>query len=117
MFHARLRAEMHGLVKALAWQNYEEAAISVRNGAEWDARQFRDALAPFLEEYGRLVFNHQARATSLTRITPDGDRQWRVTQVLCDPEGDHDWFVEATVDLRGDELPDGPLIEAQRLSR
>lgn len=123
MFNARLRAELHGLVKALAWQNYDEAAISVRNGGEdagedgWDARRFRDALAPFLEEHGRLVFNHQARATSLTRIVPDGDRQWRVTQVLCDPADDKDWFIEATVDLRGDTLPDGPLIEMQRLTR
>lgn len=118
MFHARLRAELHGLVKALAWRNYDEAAICVRDGQdEWDARRFEDAMAPFYAEYERLVFNHQARNTGLTRIAPDGDRQWRIEQVLCDPEGDNMWFIEATVDLRGDEVPEGPLIAIERIAR
>ena len=122
MFYARLRAEMHALVKALAWKNYDEAAISVRTeGVDpediWDASRFEEALAPYFSEYMRLVFNHQARSTALTRINPDGDRQWRVLQVLCDPEEDNIWYIEARVDLRGDTLPDGPIVAIERIAR
>lgn len=127
MFYARLRAEMHAVVKALAWKNYEEAAISVRTDAPdnavldpediWDANRFEEALVPYFAEYTRLVFNHQARGTALTRINADGDRQWRVLQVLCDPEEDNIWYVEARVDLRGATMPEGPLIAMERITR
>ena len=60
---ARVRAELHGLVRALALQDWEAAAASVRADPDdvWDADRIAQALAPFLAEYGAAGF-HARRA-------------------------------------------------------
>ena len=114
-FAARVRAELHGLVAALSRRDWEAAADAVRQGPEgsdsaWPPERFEQATAPFFERYGRLVFDHQARLADKTVLTDLGERRWRATQLLCDPEGDSLWHVEAVVDLSDVESLDGPLI-------
>ena len=117
-FAARLRAEMHRLVKALAEGDFEEAACCVRPpspdepGLEpWTAERFEAALAGFLGTYERVVFDHRARLTDKTLIEAAGRRRWEISQVLCDPAGDDFWCARGVVDL-SDEAPvtDDPLI-------
>lgn len=116
---AQIRAESHQLVRALAEGDYEQAAASVWQGADaettWAAQHFEEALAPFLREYEKLLFNHEARQTQNTRITSTGPRLWEITQVLLDPQGDAFWFLRAEVDLRQPENFEGPLLRMRYL--
>jgi len=111
-FNARVRAELHALVKALSEGDWEEAAASVaqREDDPWDAARFEAALAPFLEEHERLVFDHSARLTDKTRLVADGKHRWKVSQVLVDPSDDNLWAISGAIDLTEDTAPEGPMI-------
>lgn len=104
-FGARVRAELHTLVRALAENDYEEAEGSVWRGEEnseefWPANRFQVAMAPFLAQRGPLVFNAQARSAQNTRMSSIGPRQWAFTQVLVDGQGENDWYLSGTIDLQ-----------------
>lgn len=114
---ARIRAELHLLVRALAAGRYEDAAASVRQDESdpWDAARFEAALAPFLEEYGRVVFDGRARLADQTGIKTVAQRRFEVTQKLLDPAGDGFWHVEGEVDLEGEKAPEGPIFRVRRI--
>jgi superfamily II RNA helicase len=115
-FNARVRAELHTLVHALADADYEEAAACVRKHEDdpWDAARLEEALAPYLAEHACVVFEPRARQAHYTVIKPTGPKQWDVSQVLCDPDGDDDWCLEGEIDLR-EGIPDGPLVRLRRI--
>jgi hypothetical protein len=119
-FAARVRAEMHLLVRALAVKDWEEAVASVQQdpegpGGTWDVERVETAMAPFFEEYGELVFTPEARRHHWTEIQETGDRTWRVAQTLLDPQGDNLWAVLGTIDLRHPQAMDGPLVRLTRI--
>lgn len=120
-FAARVRAELHNLVRALSRQDWEEAATSVRHDPEapqpWTPERFEEAMAPFFEEYEELVFGPEARRHALTRIRETGERTWEVTQVILDPEGDNLWHALGTIALSPDDELEGPLVELLHLGR
>jgi hypothetical protein len=114
---ARVRAELHGLVRALARKDWEEAAALVRldPADPWDPDRFAQALAPFLQEYARLDFTPDARLAHRTRIAESGPRRWQVSQVLVDPAGDELWALHGEVDLSREKDPQGPLVRLLRI--
>jgi hypothetical protein len=57
----------------------------------------------------------RARQPHLTFVDPDGERRYRVRQVLVDDEDHNDWAIEGVVDLT--EPRDGALIELVRIGR
>jgi len=119
-FAARVRAEMHLLVRALAAKEWEEAVASVQQdpegpGGTWDEERFEAAMAPFVAEYGELVFTPEARRHQWTEIRSTGDRTWEVAQTLLDSQGDNLWAVQGTIDLRNPLTIDGPLVRLTRI--
>ena len=116
-FRARVRTEMHVLVRALAAGRYEEAAGRVRQHPEdpWDAARFEAALRPFFEEYEVLVFDPRARQAHLTLIKQREPRHFDVHQVLVDEAGDNLWNLEGEIDLEADAAPEGPLVQLRRI--
>ncbi|HTQ79793.1 MAG TPA: DUF3516 domain-containing protein, partial [Thermoanaerobaculia bacterium] len=119
-FAARVRAEMHLLVRALATREWEEAVASVQQdpegpGGVWDEERFEAAMQPFSEEHGELVFTPEARRHHLTEIRKTGDRTWDVSQTLLDPQGDNLWAIQGTIDLRRPQATDGPLVRLTRI--
>ncbi len=114
---ARIRGEMHLLVRALAAGRYEDAAGYVRQDEHdvWDAARFEDALAPFLAEYGRIVFDGRARLADQTLIKTLATRRFEIHQKLIDPAGDGFWNLEGDVDLEGERAPEGPLVRLRRI--
>ncbi len=112
---ARVRAEMHRLVRALAGRAWDDAAELVRVDptdpvTAWAPERFEAAMAPFFERFDSLVFDARARLAEHTQMTPTGDHTWRVIQVLLDPEDENLWYLEGIVDLRRPEAVDGPLV-------
>ncbi len=120
-FAARVRAELHLLVRALSEKEWEDAAAAVRqdtgqDGAHdgdnrWDPERFEQAMKPFYEEYGELVFTPEARRHQYTHIREVDERVWEVAQTFLDPQGDNLWAVQGIVDLRDPDVMDGPLVK------
>jgi superfamily II DNA/RNA helicase len=119
-FAARVRAEMHLLVRALSQRAWEEAAELVKHDpddaqTQWDAERFQAALAPFFEEYGELLFTPEARRHHWTQIRSTGDREWEVAHTLLDPQGDNLWAIQGTIDLRNPDEAEGPIVRVGRI--
>jgi len=117
---ARVRAELHLLLRALAHRDWEEAERAVRQievdgDPSWPAARFASALKPYYERYEELRFDHHARLADKTVLRNTGDLRWTATQVLCDPEGDESWFLETTVDLGDVSSLDGPIIALEEI--
>jgi hypothetical protein len=66
--------------------------------AGWTAERWSEALAPYYDEYGEIGTGPAARGPALLHIDA-GPAAWAVRQVFDDPDGDHDWGIEAVVDL------------------
>ncbi len=108
-FEARVRAELHQLVQALAREDYESAALCVA-GDEWDAARFEAELAPVLEAQGRIRTDPEARLGHWTQITSRSELAHDVVQVLIDEEGEGAGQIEAVVELEETVMPAGPMI-------
>jgi superfamily II RNA helicase len=111
-FAARVRAELHALVRALALREWDDAVASVRFDPDdtWRPERFEAAMAEYFAEYPELRWGHEARFPKFTLLTATGDRTWRVRQVMVDPEGDNSWALEGDIDLTRDPFPEGPLV-------
>ena len=106
-FRARVRAELRAVVSALSRGEYDDVArLLAPQGEPWTAERVGEALAPFFEDYEKIVFDHRARATDLTQLRREGRGSWAVTQVLCDPDGDNIWYLSGRVELTGEETGD-----------
>jgi hypothetical protein len=69
------------------------------------------ALEAYFAEHDDLLTDADARGPGLLRVDrsagaldrllpePPTGRAWLVTQTLHDPQGDHDWAIEAVADL------------------
>jgi hypothetical protein len=116
-FRARVRSELHALVRALAEGDYEEAARWVRQEPDdpWDAARFARELAPFLADHERIAFDPEARKAHHAVLKPTGPRTYDVAQSLLDPQGESLWALHGEIDLRGERAPDGPLVRLRRI--
>lgn len=112
---ARLRTELHRLLRALATKDYETATALVANREEWTAKKFEESLAPYFEARPAIDTTPRARRPDKTFIKADGPRRFEVRQNIVDPEGSEDWMIEATVDLTGERDLDQPLLEIVRI--
>ncbi|BAL89837.1 putative DEAD/DEAH box helicase [Actinoplanes missouriensis 431] len=64
----------------------------------WPAERWQKAIGEYFEEYDELGTGPAARGPAFLDIE-QGPEVWTVRQVFEDPEGDHDWGIDATVDL------------------
>jgi superfamily II RNA helicase len=61
--------------------------------SRWD-----DALEAYYAEHDEIGVDADARGPKMLTLERTG-RQWKAVQTIADPEGDHDWVIEAEVDL------------------
>jgi len=117
-FAARVRAELHVLVKALATGELDEAIVGLHAEPDdpWTPERLKAELEPFFAEHGKLEWGHAARLTHLTELRSTGARTWTVRQTLVGPEGDTTWMLEAEIDLREPDPDDGPLLRMRRIA-
>ncbi|MHB8877746.1 MAG: DUF3516 domain-containing protein, partial [Myxococcaceae bacterium] len=114
-FAARVRSDLHRLLKALAAKKYDEAAASVYPAGEWTPARFEAELAPYWAEHPAIDVTPAARRPSNTVITAEGGRRWTARQRLIDPAGEADWMLDCAVDLTGPRDAELPLIELRRI--
>jgi hypothetical protein len=111
---------MHLLVRALSIKDWEDAPALVHQDPDepetiWEAERFEQAMAPFFEEYGELLFTPNARRHQWTQIRPTGDRQWEVNHTLLDPQGDNLWAIQGRIDLRNPDEAEGPIVRVGKI--
>lgn len=111
---ARVRAELHQIVKLLAKKDYEEL---VELQPEWSEEKFEAALAPYWAERQTIDTTPRARQPKWTTLIDDGPRRWTVRQSLLDVEGEPDWFIEGLVDLTDKDDVDGALVTVRHIGR
>jgi superfamily II RNA helicase len=70
----------------------------------WDT-----ALEAYYAEHDSVGIGPDARGPDLLAVEEDG-RTWRVRQSLDDPEGHHDWVVEAVLDLDATDALGEPAL-------
>jgi superfamily II RNA helicase len=96
-FKVLVRNAMFRRVELAARRDWE--ALGELDGESgWDADAWREALAPYFAAHDEIGTGPDARGPHLLLVEAEG-RVWRVAQVLDDPAGDHDWRIEAVVDL------------------
>lgn len=70
------------------------------DGSPWDADRWADAIDPYWDDHDEVLTGPAARGPALFQVrADDAARVWHVRQVLDDPAGDHDWRIDAVVDL------------------
>ncbi|WP_263120037.1 DEAD/DEAH box helicase [Cellulomonas fimi] len=71
----------------------------------WDEDRWGDALDPFYDDHDEILTGPPARGPQLFQVDEKPESHgargdlWTVRQILDDPEGDHDWRIDALVDL------------------
>jgi superfamily II RNA helicase len=96
-FRVLVRNALFHRVKLAALGDYDAlAALDADSG--WDAAAWADAVEPYFEVHDEILTGPDARGPALLIIDqrPDG---WVVRQIFADPAGDHDWGINAVVDL------------------
>jgi len=116
-FRARVRAELHALLRALSRRDYEAAARCVRSDVDdaWEADRFESALAPYYEEYESILFDPGARAAHRTLVKERESGLFDFHQVLVDEAGDETWNLEGEIDLRDDPNPPDLFLRLRRI--
>lgn len=115
---ARVRAEMHQVVRLLARKAYEDLVEQLGPDSLLTEAAIETALAPYWAEHPTLDTTPRARQPVLTQLTPGpDDRTWTVRHSLLDSKGEQDWFLEGTVDLRGRDDVDGALVSLRHVGR
>ncbi|MFL6156326.1 MAG: DEAD/DEAH box helicase [Marmoricola sp.] len=77
----------------------------VMTRSAWDA-----AIEDYYAEHDVVLLDGDARGPALLRVEKTG-RSWPVVQTVHDPEGHHDWIIEALIDVdTSDELGELVLV-------
>ncbi len=101
VFRALVRGALFKRVELAAREAYGPLAALGDvddEGAAWTADRWSAALDPFYDDHDEILTGPAARGPALFVVTP-GAGAWAVRQTLDDPEGDHDWRIDAIVDL------------------
>jgi superfamily II RNA helicase len=91
---------------ALRWY-HELGELDAESG--WTAERWSAAMNDYYDEYDVVGTGPAARGPALLHIDA-GAEAWTVRQVFDDPEGDHDWGIDATVDLAASDEAGGAAV-------
>jgi hypothetical protein len=96
-FRVLVRNALFRRVTFAALRRYDELGeLDAESG--WDAEAWASALDQYFDAHAEIGTGPDARGPGLLLIETDRER-WRVRQILDDPAGDHDWGINAEVDL------------------
>ena len=98
-FTVLVRNAMFRRVELAALRRWDDLGGAGRGAPGWDAERWRDGARPVLRRARRHRHRPGRPRSAAAADREDGATSWRVRQVLDDPAGDHDWCIEAEVDL------------------
>ncbi|MCG7308569.1 RNA helicase [Brachybacterium sp. ACRRE] len=104
------------MVRAALWQRVEhfaferEERLGELDGASgWDRRAWANALDEYYDTYDHVGIDAPARSPQLLQIREESKR-WTIRQVIDDPDGNHDWGIEAELDLEATDEAGEPVL-------
>jgi superfamily II RNA helicase len=112
---ARLRAELHRLLRALGTRAWEDALAALAPGHGWTAPSLEAEMAPYFAEHSQVVLTPEARRPDQSLVKAVGPREWEARQRILDPDGHADWMLDCSATLPEGPLPDRPLLELRRV--
>ncbi|MFI5930612.1 DEAD/DEAH box helicase [Actinoplanes sp. NPDC051494] len=96
-FRVLVRNALFRRVELFALRRPDELAdLDAETG--WTTDRWIQAMEEYYAEYPVVGTGPSARGPALLHIE-QGAASWKVRQVFEDPEGDHDWGIEAEIDL------------------
>jgi len=125
---ARIRTDLHRLVKALAKKDYAGAAALLVPAAdaptEWNAATLEATMAPYWNEHKSIDVTPLARRPQNTAMRKTGPMTFEATQKLLSPpriledgtsEEVEDWALECVVDFVVVPNDDAPILTLRRI--
>jgi hypothetical protein len=79
------------------------------SGSGWDADRWGEVVQAYFAEHAELGTGADARGPALLIWDKGTPGVWRVRQILDDPDGNHDWGIDAEVDLEASD-EEGALV-------
>jgi hypothetical protein len=114
-FGVLVRNEMFRWVQLLARRRHGQLVASLPDRGDWTDGYLTDVMTPYWDEHDSIGIDGDARSGALFDLHPDTGR---VTQILHDPAGYHEWVIEADVDIdRSNELAVAVVRPRQVLRR
>ncbi|WP_193104034.1 RNA helicase [Brachybacterium sp. FME24] len=104
------------MVRASLWQRVEHFAFEREGrlgeldaGSGWDRPRWAEAMDAYYDTYDHVGIDGPARSPQLLQITEES-KLWRIRQVLDDPDRNHDWAIEAELDLEATDEAGEPVL-------
>lgn len=107
-FRALVRTRVFRWVQYAATQRWEawSADLTEIGDHGWTATKLAEQFAPYFDAYAAVPraeaigIDGDARGPARFLVADEGERErWTVEQILIDPEGHDEWYLEVTVDL------------------
>lgn len=124
-FTAMIRTAMFRRVELAARDRWEELGAMEQAAAEladppletlMDEAAWDDALAAYYDEHDEILTDGDARGPGLIDIEK-GKERWWITQIVHDPQGNHDWQIRAVADLGASDAAGAAVVRAAAFSR
>ncbi|MGP9582225.1 MULTISPECIES: DEAD/DEAH box helicase [unclassified Brachybacterium] len=104
------------MVRAAMWQRVEHFAFErearlaeLDGGSGWDRSRWAAVMDEYYDTYDDVGIDGPARSPQLLQITEES-KLWRIRQVLADPDRNHDWAIEAELDLEATDEAGEPVL-------
>jgi superfamily II RNA helicase len=121
-FTAALRIRIFTFLRGLVIGDFEAAIAGLNSPADadgqpWTPERLDKILEAYHVEHERICLDPNARNMRHTYVIPSEDKKnWRVQQMLVDPEEHNDWVAEFEVDLAESRKAGEPVLKLRRLS-
>jgi superfamily II RNA helicase len=93
---------------------YDLGELDAESG--WDSAAWQEALEQYFAEYDEIGTGGDARGPALLHIEVE-PTQWLVRQVFDDPAEDHDWGIDAVVDLAASDEAGEAVLQVTAVDR
>ncbi|QEE61421.1 DUF3516 domain-containing protein [Salinibacterium sp. dk2585] len=114
-FMVLVRNALFRRVQLAALERYDDLG-ELDAHAGFTAERWREALDSYWQEHDEILTGADARSSALL-LVERVPGEWRVRQILDDPEGHHDWGISAVVDLDASDEAGEAIIAVTAVDR
>lgn len=121
VFAAAIRNKIFTFLRGWVIGDFEAALANLgspldADGQPWNSARLQLTLEAYHTDHERICLDPDARNARHTYVLPaDGQRTWRVQQMLVDPEAHNDWVAEFEVDLGDSQKSGEPTLCLRRI--
>lgn len=117
VFDVMVRNALWRRVELVARDDVAALAALEPEGSEMTSDRWDEAIEGYYQEHERLLTDADARGPALLAVEKSPAGEWRAVQTLHDPEGHHDWVVEAVVDLAASDEAGEAVVRTEAMRR